>query len=380
MRIMVAAGGTGGHIFPALAVLRTLARQRPDLEVIWLGGRRGLESDVVPPAGYPLDRLWLRTLRTVDLSVATIMDPVRLGASVPQAMAVLARRRPDVLYTTGGYVAIPALAAARTLRVPSLLWEGNRLAGRSVRATARLASAIAVSYAGTGEELPGRTFHTGTPTRDLADLDRAASRARLGLPADLPMLLVFGGSQAVRRFNEAVTAALPDLVTRAIVLHVAGELGMAEATAARAALPEALQERYRPVVFLGDEMADALAAADLLVGRAGSSTIAEATAVGLPLLVVPYPHAAGHQVANTRELVAAGGARLVRDEDFGPDTLREVADLMTDHATLDAMRVASRSMGRPGAARVTAELLEALASREPLPDPADVSAAARSAA
>ncbi len=360
-------------------MLRTLGRRRPDLEVIWLGGRRGLESEVVPSAGYPLDRLWLRTLRTVDLSVATITDPLRLGASVPQAVALLARRRPDVLYATGGYVAIPALAAAATLRIPSLLWEGNRLAGRSVRATARLASAIAVSYAETGTELPGRTYHTGTPTRDLASADRSAARDRLGVPDDLPVLLVFGGSQAVRRFNEAVIGALADLVERLVVIHVAGEAGMIDAEAARQKLPEGRRDRYRPAAFLGDEMADALVAADLLVGRAGSSTLAEATAVGLPLIVVPYPHAAGHQAANTRELLAAGGARLVRDEDFGPQTLREAAELLADPARLGPMRDASRSVGRPSAARVTGELLEALAAHAPLPDPAVVATAARTA-
>lgn len=377
MRVLVAGGGTGGHIFPALAALRELRRRRPDLEVRWLGGHRGIEAEVVPAAGYRLDRLALRTLRSVDLSVATVTDPLRLAVSMPQAALRMMGWRPDVLYTTGGYVAIPTLAAAAVLRVPSLMWEGNRLAGRSVRATARLASALAVSYGGTRDELPGRAYLTGTPIRDVAGLDRAGARARLAVPGGLPVLLVFGGSQAVRRFNEVVALAVPRLVERCCVVHVTGEAGVEEAGVVRDRLPDALRERYRPYAFLRDEMTDALLAADLLLGRAGSSTMAEASAIGLPVIVVPYPHAAGHQRANARELVAAGGGVLVPDEELDDRRLLELTALLDDPEALGAMRVAARSVGRPGAASVTADLLEALATRAPLPDPAAVEAASR---
>jgi len=172
-----------------------------------LGGHRGIEQQIVPQEGHRLDRLWLRSLRTVDLSLATATDPLRLGASFPQALSIVARWRPSVLFTTGGYVAIPVLAAAAALRVPSVVWEGNVIAGRSVRATARLASVAAVSFAETCAGLrasAGRCLVTGTPIRSFGHIDRASARARLGLPPDLPCLLVFGGSQAVRRLNRAV--------------------------------------------------------------------------------------------------------------------------------------------------------------------------------
>ena len=322
---------------------------------------------MVPGAGYRLDRLWLRTLRTVDVSVASLLDPVRLAASVPQAIAYMVRWRPDVVYTTGGYVAIPVLIAAAALRIPSLLWEGNRLAGRSVRATARLASVIAVTYPDTAVALSSHGYVTGTPIRALDTSDRAAARGRLHLPTDVPVLLVFGGSQAVSRFNRAVADALPAVVSRASLVHVTGESGLAEAQANRDRLPKELRERYRPSPFLREDMADALVAADLLVGRAGSSTIAEASAIGLPVVVVPYPHAAGHQEANARDMVAAGGARLIPDETFDADALVEVAALLSDPAQLDQMRTASRGLGRPGAARVTGDLLTALGDRLTLP-------------
>jgi len=328
----------------------------------------------VPAAGIPLRRLALRSLRTVDLGPHAVLDPLRLGASVPQAAALLASERPDAIFTTGGYVAVPVLLAAAPLGIPVVLWDGNVVPGRAVRATARLADVLAVSFQATCAALAagsaGRPCYvTGTPIRDIRDVDREAARARLGLPAGLRVLLIFGGSQAVRRFNGAVAAALPRLVERVAVIHVTGEDGYAAALAGREALPANLRDRYRPHPFLRDDMLVALAAADLVVGRGGSSTLAEVTALGLPIVVVPYPHAAGHQRANARELVEAGAARLVDDEDFDAAALLEAAALLDDPAAHVAMAAAARELGRPGAADAVADLVLAAAAREPLPDP-----------
>jgi UDP-N-acetylglucosamine--N-acetylmuramyl-(pentapeptide) pyrophosphoryl-undecaprenol N-acetylglucosamine transferase len=380
MRILIAAGGTGGHLYPALAVLRSLAARQPDLEVRWIGGHRGIEASVVPAAGYRLDKLALRSLRTVDLSVSTVLDPLRLAVSVPQAVTSLARWRPDVVYTTGGYVAVPVLGASALLRVPTLLWEGNRVPGRSVRSVARLASVLSVSFAETCASLSGRCYVTGTPIRSFAGLDRPGARAALKLPPDDPMVLVFGGSQSVRRFDEAVADALPRIVERAIVLHVTGETGYPDALRRREALPAAQRERYQPHAFLWHDMAAALMAADLLVGRAGSSTLAEATALGLPMVVVPYPHAAAHQSANARALADAGAARYVPDEAFDGRALEDACALLDDEPAMAAMSAASRTLGRPGAAHVTAGLLLDLAEGAPLPDPERVAHRAREAA
>jgi len=380
MRMLIAAGGTGGHIYPALAVCRSLAERSAEADFLWLGGRRGLEQGIVPEAGYPLRRLWLRSLRTVDLSLHTVMDPLRLAASYPQALAILARWRPRVVFTTGGYTAIPVLMAAASLRIPSVLWEGNLIAGRSVRATARLASVIAVSFAETCQQLSGRCYVTGTPIRSFRGVDRSAARARLSLPPDVPCLLVFGGSQAVRRLNSAVFEALPELLERAALVHVTGHGAYAEALRRREALPPEQRGRYRPSPFLGAEMTDALVAADLLVGRAGSSTLAEATALGLPMVVVPYPHAGAHQEANARRLVVAGAARIVPDEEFDARALLDAAALLVDEQAIEAMRVAARTFGRAGAAAAVAELALALAERNPLPAPELVERTSRATA
>lgn len=380
MRLLIAGGGTGGHIYPALAVARSLRASPAEPEIAWLGGHRGLEAGIVPAAGIPLRRLAVRSLRTTDRSVHLVLDPARLALSVPQATAILARRRPAAIFTTGGYVAIPIIVAANGLRIPVVLWDGNVIPGRSVRATARLVAAVAVSSAATCAALglpAGRCFETGTPIRELDGIDPLVARERFGVPPGARLLLVFGGSQAVRRFNTAVAGALGRLVERVHVVHVTGDAGYAAALADREALPAQLRDRYRPYPFLRAEMTQALVAADLIVGRAGSSTLAEATALGRPLVVVPYPHAAGHQRANARPLVEAGAARLIEDEAFDAEALLDAAAILDDPAAHNAMAAASRALGRPGAAAAVAELVLAAAERRAFPEAAVIVRRAR---
>ncbi len=292
---------------------------------------------------------------------------------------MMVRHRPDAVFTTGGYVAIPVLVAARVLRIPTVLWEGNVVPGRSVRATARHASVLAVSFTETCAAL-GRSgssdghaasppcLTTGTPIRDFRDVDPLAARESLGVPAGERLVLIFGGSQAVRRLNEAVAGVLPALVARFHVLHVTGDDGYAPALAGREALPTDQRARYRPVRFLGDGMTEALLAADLVIGRAGSSTLAEVTAAGVPMVVVPYPHAGGHQRANARVLVEAGAARAIDDADFDGPALLEAVGILDDPASHARMTAAARSLGRPGAADALAAIVLALGSREALLD------------
>ncbi len=349
-------------------------REGPDQpsapDVVWLGGHRGLEADLVRDAGIRVRRLALRSLRTVEMNVHAVLDPVRLALSIPQAAAILAVERPAAILTTGGYVSVPVLMAAVPLRIPVVLWEGNAIPGRAVRVTARLAAALAVSYEAAGLALAGAnapTYVTGTPIRDVTAITRPAARVRLDLPADAPTILIFGGSQAVRRFNGAVAEALPRLVERVHVLHVSGESGYAAALAAREQLAPDVRGRYRPYPFLRDDMLAALVATDLVVGRAGSSTVAEVTALGIPAVIVPYPHASGHQGANAEILAAAGAARIVADEDFDADALVAATDILFDERTRAEMAAASRRFGRPGAAEAVAALVMALATRKLLP-------------
>ena len=378
MRLLIAGGGTGGHIYPALAVARSLRARAGGPELGWLGGHRGLERSIVPGAGIPLTRLLLRSLRSAGGDVHVVLDPIRLALSIPQALVLLLARRPAAIFTTGGYVAIPTLLVAAALRIPSVLWEGNVVPGRSVRFVARRATVLAVSHPETAEALGHpRAFVTGTPIRELGAIDADEARATFGGRPGERFLLVFGGSLAVRRINDAVLEALPRLVERVRVVHVAGEAGYGPALAARAALPEDLRDRYRPYPFLHDEMTAALRAADLAVGRAGASTLAEAAAFALPTAIVPYPHAAGHQRRNAEAFAVAGAAILVEDEDLDADRLLEVASLLSDPARHAAMSAAARDLARPHAADAVADLVVAVARREDLPSQAEVEATAR---
>ena len=344
-----------------------------------------MEGTIVPPTGIPLRRLAVRSLRTTEIDVHAVLDPVRLGLSVPQAAAILARERPAAIFTTGGYVAIPVLLAAAPLGIPVVLWDGNVIPGRAVRATARLADVLAVSFEATRTSLasaaPGvPCYLTGTPIRDTRGIDREAARTRLSIPDGERVLLIFGGSQAVRRFNAAVSGAIARLVERVTVIHVTGDDGYAAALTDREAIPADRRARYRPYPFLREEMLPALAVADLVVGRAGSSTLAEVTALGIPMVVVPYPHAAGHQRANASALVQAGAARLIEDDALDAAALLDAAAILDDPAAHVAMSAAARSLGRPGAADAVADLVMAAAERRPLPDAEAIDRRSRGAA
>jgi UDP-N-acetylglucosamine--N-acetylmuramyl-(pentapeptide) pyrophosphoryl-undecaprenol N-acetylglucosamine transferase len=315
----------------------------------------------------PYHELVVRSLRSSGLSPHTVLDPARLAAAVPQAWWLLGRLRPAALFTTGGYLALPLVLAARARGVPTLVWEGNVQPGRATRAIGRYATRVAVSFPPTLEAFPGNSFVSGTPIRSFSGIDRAAARHALGVEPDERLILAFGGSQAVTRLNATLANALPKLLPDWHVLHLAGEGGMADAGAARQRLPEELRPRYAAEPFLTDRMADALVAADLVIGRAGSSTCAELTAVGVPSILVPYPFAGAHQRYNASYLADEGAAIVVPDEQLTADRLVAEVTSLLDDGRREAMANAARRLGRPDAARALADELLAMAERRPLP-------------
>jgi UDP-N-acetylglucosamine--N-acetylmuramyl-(pentapeptide) pyrophosphoryl-undecaprenol N-acetylglucosamine transferase len=366
MRLVISGGGTGGHIYPALAVGRALRELRPGLDLDYVGGVRGLERRLVGEAGdLPYHELVVRSLRSTGRDRHLVLDPLRLAASALQAWALLGRLRPAALFTSGGYLAIPLVAAARTRGIPSIVWEGNVIPGRATRTVAGLATRVAVSFPPTAATFGDRAFVTGTPIRSLAGVDRAAARAAMEVGPDDRLLLVYGGSQAVARLTAALDDALPALVADWVVLHLAGEAGMAAATASRARLPVEHRDRYRPIAYLTDGMTEALVAADLVLGRAGSSTCAEVSAVGVAAILVPYPHAGGHQAANAAWLAEHGAAVHVPDEALDGRRLRAEVAALRDDASRRAMAEAARLLGRPDAAHDIAEAILALTERRP---------------
>lgn len=319
-----------------------------------------MESRLVPEAGYPLTLLAAPSLRPSGAGVlATLRDAIRLLWSIPQAMREIRRLQPDVIFSTGGYIAIPTLIAAWLMRTPSLLWEGNVQAGRSNTLVAPLASHRAVAWRQTSERAPwsgAKTTVTGTPVRELTT-DRTSARTARGLTESDQLLLVFGGSQRVRRFETALDGALTTLLKDWRVLHVVVE-GLPDAERRRAGLPSALRDRYEPVSFLsGGAMEAALVSADLMLGRAGASTIAEAAAARLPAIIVPYPFAGGHQRANAEAAAAAGAATLINDEELTAERLlAAVATYATPAQRAVAARAAS-TLAHPDAATLIATKL-----------------------
>jgi UDP-N-acetylglucosamine--N-acetylmuramyl-(pentapeptide) pyrophosphoryl-undecaprenol N-acetylglucosamine transferase len=307
----------------------------------------------------------VRSLRSAGRDVHLVLDPIRLAASVPQAWALLGRLRPAALFTTGGYLALPLVMAARSRGIPTLVWEGNVIPGRATASVARIATRVAVSFPPTLAAFGERGFVSGTPIRSFDHVDRQAARNSFGLVDADRLLLVFGGSQAVARITAALADSLERLLDEWHVVHLAGEQGMASALGLQSRLPESARDRYQPIPFLTDRMADALVAADLVLGRAGSSTCAEVAAVGVASILVPYPHAAAHQQANAAWLADNGAAILVPDEQLDGARLQFEASSLRDDQRRATMADAALRLGRPDAAsRVAIELL-ALAERRP---------------
>jgi UDP-N-acetylglucosamine--N-acetylmuramyl-(pentapeptide) pyrophosphoryl-undecaprenol N-acetylglucosamine transferase len=327
-----------------------------------------MERQIVAQAGeLPYHQLVVRSLRSGGVNAHLVLDPLRLGASVPQAYALLGRLRPRAVFSSGGYLGIPLVMAARARRIPTVVWEGNVVPGRATAAVGRLATRVAVSFEPTLAAFPGRAFLSGTPIRSFAGVEREAARASFGVTGGERLFLVFGGSQAVARITAALEGALAGLLDDWRVLHIAGQAGMAAADATRARLPETLRDRYQPVPFLTDRMADALVAADLVLGRAGSSTCAEIAAVGVAAILVPYPFAGAHQRANAAYLADRDAAVHVPDAELTADRLLAEARRLQDDDTRARMAAAAKALGRPdAAARIAAELL-ALGEGSPLP-------------
>lgn len=338
MRVLLAGGGTAGHTSPLLATADALKRLRPDIEITCLGTPRGLENRVVPEAGYPLELVPpvpLPRKPGADL----LKVPVRLRDAVRATNDVLDRVRPDVVVGYGGYVSVPAYLAARRRGLPVVVHEQNALPGLGNKVGARVARRVAVSFPDT--PLP-RAEYVGLPIRRMiSTLDRAALRAEarafFGLDPDRPTLVVTGGSQGARRLNQSVSGAAAALGAAGVqVLHVVGPKGEAA--------PVATGTPYVVVDFV-DRMDLALAAADLMVCRAGANSVTEAAASGVPTVFVPLPIGNGEQEHNARPVVDAGGALLVSDAAFTAEWVAAtVPGLATDPERLAAMGAAASGL------------------------------------
>jgi UDP-N-acetylglucosamine--N-acetylmuramyl-(pentapeptide) pyrophosphoryl-undecaprenol N-acetylglucosamine transferase len=366
--VIIAGGGTGGHVFPALALADELRAAVPSSEVLFVGSRGGLEEKLVPSRGYPL-----HLLRVGKLRRAGVLSSARTLATLPgaglAALQVLRRFAPHVVVGVGGYASGPVVLAAAVLRRPIVVLEQNSVPGTTNRILSRLADRVVIAFRHAARYLPeDRTLLLGNPVRlairnaarPLASEDEGGARGS----AAPPCLLVLGGSQGARAVNDLVCAAAPALAARLPQLRIIHQTGSVDETAVRERYQAAgLSARVEAFV---EDMSEVYGQADLVVSRAGATTLAELGVVGVPAVLIPFPFAADdHQAENAAEIAEAGGALTVRQEGLTAEGLGDLLGrLLEDRRELERMRRAMRSSGYPDAASAVVNLLLSLKRRD----------------
>lgn len=288
--------------------------------------------------------------------VAGLAGLVRLVKGYAESRRIINRFQPDGLFVTGGYVCVPVTLAAHRAGVPVIIYLPDIEPGLAIKNLARFADRVAVTAPEAQSFFkPGLTVVTGYPVRaelaaGVTDVVKRRARQRLGLVEDEPVLIVFGGSRGARSLNQAVVENLPAWLEHCQIIHITGPLDESWVQAKWAELPPARQARYRVAAYLHEEMVPTLQAADLVVARAGASTLGEFPALGLPAILVPYPHAGAHQAQNAAYLVRRGAALSIADAEIKQELKQAMLDLITNGEKLQAMSQASQQLARPDAA------------------------------
>lgn len=359
MKVLMAGGGTGGHIYPALSIAAEIRRKDPSAEVLFVGTLHGMEADLVPRAGYLLKTIHLygferrmswRNLKNLYWSTRSLWDVNK----------ILRNFRPDLVIGTGGYVCGPVVWMASLLGIPTLIQEQNAFPGITNRILGRVVDAVALGYAEAVPVFSGRKARvevTGNPVReDLLTVGREEARRHFGFQTEVPVVLITGGSQGARSINQAAFALHRQKQDRKFfqILHITGQTdynNIIHRLQSEGILINDPASGRRVVSYLHD-MPKALAAADLVVSRAGALGLAELALRGVPAILIPYPHAAeNHQEINARALEKAGAAIVIKDSELtGEGLLEKVNELIFDSDQLRKMATAAIGMGHPGAA------------------------------
>jgi UDP-N-acetylglucosamine--N-acetylmuramyl-(pentapeptide) pyrophosphoryl-undecaprenol N-acetylglucosamine transferase len=350
MRLLLAGGGTGGHLFPAVALAERLRQEEPASEVLFVGTERGLEYRLLPRLGWPLRIIPMSGWAGLGLG-ARLKAAGGLAKSLVQSRRILREFRPDVVVGVGGYASVPVLLAARLGGIPYLIHEQNAWPGLANRLLGRWAKRICLSFAEAGKAFRRAPLVvTGNPVR-------AAMEHCPELPAGHPLVLVFGGSHGARAINRVMVAAVPQLARWRGQLRIVHQAGAGEVETVQAGYRTAGWADVEVQPFI-DDMAAAYSVASLVVCRAGATTLAELTACGRPAVLIPYPFAANnHQAVNAAALASKGAAIMIEERDLKPEELGTLIDgLLSDRARLESMAATARSLAQPGAAaRLLAE-------------------------
>ncbi len=351
LRIIFAGGGTGGHLFPAIAIAEDVRKLEPAAAILFVGTKGKIETRVVPQHGYAIETIWISGFRR-RFSVNNFLFPLKLVVSMIQAMSIIRKYKPDVVVGTGGYVAGPVLRAAVMQGIPTLIQEQNSYPGVTTRILARKVNEVHLAFERSRQYLVrmDNVFTTGNPTRgNLEQVDVSDAYAYFGFrPEDKrKTALMFGGSLGAHTINEAVRAGIDEIMRQDLrIIWQTGHEDIGEARQASARYP-------RESVFVSefiDRMDYAYAASDLVVCRAGATTIAELTRLGKPAILVPYPYAAAnHQVENARTLASQGAAEIIDDGEISAKLSAVVSSLLKDDR-LRTMGEQSKKLGKPSAA------------------------------
>lgn len=371
LRLLVAAGGTGGHVLPAVAVIDELKSRGVQLEVLWIGSRNGVERDIARSHDIPFIPIQTGKLRRY-LSLETVTDMFRLPVGLAQAWTRVRRFRPDIIFSTGGNVSVPTVIAGARI-APILTHEQTAQVGIANKISARFAACFAASYEETAQIARG--YHknvvvTGNPVRaTLAKGKPEAAWETFGFTPDLPVIFVTGGARGASAINQRIEGLLPSLLDRAQVVHQAGPSSANDDAARLAKLreswPEEIRKRYVVREFLGPELSDLYAIADLVIGRAGAGTVAELAFLGKPSILMPLPGTWGdEQRKNAAVLARAGATIIVEQEETPAEALgKHIEELLADPARRQDMAACAAGLARPDAAARLADELLSLAGK-----------------
>ena len=364
MRVVLTGGGTGGHIYPAVAIGRQLQREDAGTELLYIGTHAGLESRIVPKLSIPFEAVEITGFRR-KLSIENVRTVLRFVRAARRAKTLLRRFEPDVVVGTGGYVCGPVVYAAAKLGIPTLIHEQNVDPGLTNKFLSRYADAVAVSFRESEQRFGkrARVLYTGNPcATNVMHAERSKGFASLGIPAGSRIVLVVGGSRGARAFNEA----MPDVIARwrelpdAHLVFVTGEAYYEQTSQRLASLPGYGASNVHIVPYLNN-MPEVLAASMLVVSRSGASSLAEITALGVPSILVPSPNVTNnHQEPNARSLADAGAAVMMLERELTGEALfARIAAIMRDESARQAMSEAARKLGMPeSAVAIAAELRE----------------------
>lgn len=356
MNVIISGGGTGGHIYPAIAIANELKRLDPTTTILFVGAEGKMEMDKVPRAGYRIEGLPVVGIKR-GLSLSNLAFPLKLGRSLLRARQIVRDFRPDVAVGVGGYASGPTLLAAALANVPILIQEQNSYAGITNKVLSRWAKRICVAYPGMDAFFPADKIRlTGNPVRSdiqLADQQVEAGRTQFGLSTDRQTLLVIGGSQGARTLNESLEAGLPQLVQAGV--QVIWQTGTSFIGRAREAVTKAKATLVQPHEFIYD-MDKAYAVADVVVSRAGALSVSELCIVGRPAILVPFPAASeDHQTKNAMALVNRQAAILVKDSDAQQLLLEQALRLLSNSTQRKTLSTQIRQLAFPMAAADIAE-------------------------